>query len=270
VSYATFLNWTFDNIAEWKTGWQPEWAPPEMEGGWRFRRLEEAQCIGERFEALKAEAKSLNENFDGESVRMAAEAAQKEQAAAERRRAAETEQLKAERRAQRQAASAAQAEEEAARLATGEEVQRAKEEEEEWRAAAARGGGGGGDGGDSDGGRGGSEGRNGSVGEGETRDSPPDGWRDMARINPNHPWVGGPPYVNVMTGESRDTRPVGWQMNPNHPWVGGPPYVNTETGESRGALSLDAYSRLPLARSPSTTNALPLFSQVRHQMGGGI
>jgi hypothetical protein len=25
VSYATFLNWTFDNIAEWKAGWQPEW-----------------------------------------------------------------------------------------------------------------------------------------------------------------------------------------------------------------------------------------------------
>ena len=75
-----------------------------------------------------------------------------------------------------------------------------------------------------------------NVETGESKDKPPDGWQDTAQTNPNHPWEGGPPYVNVETGESRDTPPDGWQMNPNHPWVGGPPYVNTETGESRGTL----------------------------------
>ena len=70
---------------------------------------------------------------------------------------------------------------------------------------------------------------------GETRVTPPDGWLDTTQMNPNHPWTGGPPYVNCLTGESRDTAPdrSKWQMNPNHPWVGGPPYVNKETGESR-------------------------------------
>jgi hypothetical protein len=64
---------------------------------------------------------------------------------------------------------------------------------------------------------------------GEKRDPPPDGWRDIPQTNPNHPWVGGPPYENVETGESRDAPPDGWldilavmaQMNPNHPCVGG-------------------------------------------------
>jgi hypothetical protein len=93
-----------------------------------------------------------------------------------------------------------------------------------------------------------------------SRDTPPDGWQYMAKTNPNHPWVGGPQYVNVETGESRDAPPDGWldivadmaQMkrvgqsegsiggslvNRNHPWNhvqnadGSRSYVNSETGE---------------------------------------
>ena len=26
VSYAKFLNWTFENISEWKADWRPRWA----------------------------------------------------------------------------------------------------------------------------------------------------------------------------------------------------------------------------------------------------
>jgi hypothetical protein len=41
----------------------------------------------------------------------------------------------------------------------------------------------------------------------------------MAQTNPNHPWVGGPPYVNTETGETSDMPPDEWremaQVNPN-------------------------------------------------------
>jgi hypothetical protein len=47
--------------------------------------------------------------------------------------------------------------------------------------------------------------------------TPPEGWQDMAHTNPNHPWVGGPPYVNTETGETREQQPAGWVQ----PSVGG-------------------------------------------------
>ena len=144
----------------------------------------------------------------------------------QRQRAAEAEQRKRDRLAEREVAVAVRAAEEAARLAAVQKVQLAEEEERRMRVA-----------------NGGGSGDRGST-PGESRNTPP----------------------HVATHV--------WQMNPNHPWVGGPPYVNTKTGESRGT---PLYSRLSLHAFPFTFTPFPsrlttkftsLYSQARHQMGG--
>ena len=99
-----------------------------------------------------------------------------------------------------------------------------------------------------------------------------------AALNPNHPWVGGPPYVNMETGETRDGAPEGFEdlkaTNPNYPWSGGPPYVNLETGETRDGTPEDwDEAAVGLQRtggwSPQLRVAGLLNRCLQHPIGGG-
>lgn len=78
LSYATFLTWIFDNIAEWDN----------ERSAYMFRKVEQVQCVGDKFEKMKEEAR------DVETAK--AEAAAEVLAAAEAARAAHAAQLEQE------------------------------------------------------------------------------------------------------------------------------------------------------------------------------
>eukprot|EP01043_Picozoa_sp_COSAG02_P026136 COSAG02_NODE_1496_length_12308_cov_6.264313_6_plen_1564_part_00 len=78
LSYATFLTWIFENIAEWD----------EEQNAFIFRKVDQVQCVGEKFEKMKADARDI------EAAK--AEAAAEVLAAAEAARAAHAAQLEEE------------------------------------------------------------------------------------------------------------------------------------------------------------------------------
>lgn len=84
LSYATFLQWIFDNIAVWD----------EKRNAFMFRKVDQVECVGEKFEKMKEEARSIEAaKTDAEASALAeAEAAR----AAQMAQQAEIEELRAE------------------------------------------------------------------------------------------------------------------------------------------------------------------------------
>lgn len=78
LSYATFLTWIFENIAEWN----------EEQNAFMFRKVEQVQCVGDKFEKMKEDARDI------EAAK--AEAAAEVLAAAEAARAAHAAQIEEE------------------------------------------------------------------------------------------------------------------------------------------------------------------------------
>lgn len=83
LSFATFLDWVFENIAQWDEG----------SGCWVFRDLIAVECVGDKFEELKEEARAEEalKVHREEQAKAAAEEARKahlEQVQIERERAA--------------------------------------------------------------------------------------------------------------------------------------------------------------------------------------
>ena len=119
ISYGTFMQWLFENIAVWDD------RQNGGEGAWVFAKMGRVECIGQKFNNMKAEAVSLHEKFVGEEVTAAADAAraahEEEQArlAEERRLAeiAEQERLEKERLAAEEAEKRRKLEEKARKKA---------------------------------------------------------------------------------------------------------------------------------------------------------
>lgn len=69
ISYGTFMSWLFDNIAVWDD------RQNDNKGAWVFAKMGKVECIGEKFNNMKAEAISVHEKFVGEAVTAAADEA---------------------------------------------------------------------------------------------------------------------------------------------------------------------------------------------------